>query len=199
MWGMTIRHRLPTILVAGAASALLAACGGSGGNGGGGGGQSDDSKQLAFAACLRKAGIDAPDPERGPNGEVRSQIRIPKGFSPERIDQIQKDCMRKSGWSPKPPSKEEQARFFDQALKFARCMRAHGVDMPDPKASAGGIVVQKRGSGGGPATNGPNIDSPAFKRAQQACQSLMPGPKGRKGGPSLSTGGGAGVTSSGKP
>jgi hypothetical protein len=192
---MTSTLRLPTILLAGAASALLAACGGSGGNDGVGA-RPDDSSELAFAACLRKAGIDAPDPQRGPNGELAQRVRVPNGISPARMQRIQKDCQRKSGFHPKPPSKEEQARFFDQALKFAKCMRAHGVDVPDPKPANGGIVINK----GGPGTaRGPDPESPAFKRAQQACQSLMPGPRGGKGGPSLSTSGVAGATSSGKP
>jgi hypothetical protein len=193
---MTTRHRLPTVLVLGVAG-LLAACGGSGGNGGSAN-RPDDSKQLAFAACLRKAGIDAPDPQHGPNGEVRQSIRVPKGISPKRMQQIQKDCQRQSGFSPKPPSKEEQARFRDAALKFARCMRAHGVDVPDPQPGSGGINIQKRGSGNGPGTAhvAPDLSSPAFKRAQEACQSLMPG---GKGGMRLdSVGGGPGVGSASK-
>ncbi|HEX6712226.1 MAG TPA: hypothetical protein VF066_02535 [Thermoleophilaceae bacterium] len=184
---MTISHAFPTVLAAAAASIVLAACGGSGsGSGDPGAGQSDDSKELAFAACLRKAGIDAPDPERGPNGEMRQRIGVPRGISPKRMGKIQKDCQKKSGFAPKPPSKAEQARFRDAALKFARCMRAHGVNIPDPQPGGGGIVIGKP-SGNGKA--GPNPDSPAFQRAQEACQSLMPGLKGKSGGPSLSTGG----------
>jgi hypothetical protein len=185
MAGMTKRHALPTLLAATAASVLLAACGGSGSAGGNGGGKSDDSKQLAFAACLRKAGIDAPDPTHGPNGELRQQIKVPKGISPQRMQQIQKDCQRKSGFSPKPPSKAEQARFRDAALKFARCMRAHGVDVPDPQPGGAGLLVQKRTGGG--SSSGPSVDTPAFKRAQEACRSLLPGPKGKDGGPGLTS------------
>ena len=178
MGAMTIRHGLPTVLIVGVAG-VLAACGGSGGNGGSGKG-SDDSKQLAFAACLRKAGIDAPDPQHDANGGLRQEIRVPRGISPKRMQQIQKDCQRKSGFSPKPPSKADQARFRDAALKFARCMRAHGVDVPDPQPGSGGIMLQKRagGSGSGTAHVAPDVSSPAFKRAQEACQSLMPGGKG---------------------
>jgi hypothetical protein len=181
---MTISAGIPTVVAALAATALIAACGGSGSSGGGSGG-ADDSKELAFAACLRKAGIDAPDPKRGPNGELSQRIGIPKGISPQRMQQIQKDCQRKSGFKPKAPSKAEQARFRDAALKFARCMRAHGIDIPDPQAGGGGIMIQK----GPGAQGGPDPRSPAFKRAELACRSLLPGPKGEAGGPSLSTGG----------
>lgn len=51
-------------------------------------------------------------------------------------------------------------------LTYARCMRAHGVpNFPDPRA-AGGLVVP----------NDINTDSPAFKRAQQACGHLTRSP-----------------------
>jgi hypothetical protein len=55
-------------------------------------------------------------------------------------------------------------------LNFARCMRQHGINMPDPKPG-GGIEIK-----GGPG--GVNPDSPTFKAAQQACQQYEP--KGSK-------------------
>jgi hypothetical protein len=48
------------------------------------------------------------------------------------------------------------------ALAFARCMRQHGVNIPDPGAS-GGLDLR-----------GFNSDSPKFKAAQQACQQYTP-------------------------
>lgn len=51
-------------------------------------------------------------------------------------------------------------------IKFADCMRAHGVpNFPDP-AAGGGVQIP----------NGVNPQSPAFEAAQGACQKLMPGP-----------------------
>lgn len=51
-------------------------------------------------------------------------------------------------------------------LAYARCMRTHGVpNFPDPRAT-GGLVVP----------NDINTDSPAFKRAQQACGHLAQSP-----------------------
>jgi hypothetical protein len=194
MAGMTISRGFPTALALGAALVMLAACGGSG-SGGDGAGSTDDSKELAFAACLRKAGIDAPDPQRTADGGLRSEVRVPRGISRQRMQRIQQDCMNKSGFHPKPPSKAEQARFLDAALKFARCMRAHGVDVPDPQASGGGISL---GTAGPKGKSGPDPSAPAFRRAQEACQSLMPG---GKGGKFAVSGGskGPGVSSAGKP
>jgi hypothetical protein len=69
-----------------------------------------------------------------------------------------------------PPSPAVTAAF----LKFARCMRSHGVpNFPDP-GSGGGIDISP-GSGLDPA-------SPAFQAAQRQCKKLLPGggPKGTK-------------------
>jgi hypothetical protein len=168
---MTRRHGLPTILATTAAALLLAACGGDSGGDATASGKPDDAKILAFNACMRKAGLDFKDPTPGGGPQ---QVRIPSGISPARLQTIQRDCARKTGGGPKEPSKAEQAKFLDQALKFARCMRAHGVDMPDPQAQGGGIVIRKRSGSGGSGGSGPNPDSPAFQRAQRECQSFMP-------------------------
>jgi hypothetical protein len=68
------------------------------------------------------------------------------------------------------------------ALAFTRCMRQHGIDMPDPKFN-GNQVTQEFSSGRGKV--GP--DDPKFKAAQQACQQLMP--NAGKGGTLTSSGG----------
>ncbi len=62
----------------------------------------------------------------------------------------------------------------EAALKFAKCMRQHGVDVPDPKMGANGTV--EFGIRGNP-------DDPKFKDAQKACQEATGGPFGSGGGP----------------
>ena len=64
----------------------------------------------------------------------------------------------------------DRAKLRDAALKFARCMREHGVDVPDPKFSGGGMTVF-----GGPAGKG-DVPSPTIlRKAQAACQHFMAG------------------------
>ncbi len=59
----------------------------------------------------------------------------------------------------------QDAKLEDAALKHARCMRQHGVDVPDPESGAGGIILP-----GGPASS----SSPAAqKRAQDACAKYL--------------------------
>jgi hypothetical protein len=61
-----------------------------------------------------------------------------------------------------------------QALQFSQCMRAHGVpNFPDPQFNSnGGISLHIS------ANSGIDPNSPIFKAAQQACQSLLPGANG---------------------
>jgi hypothetical protein len=66
-------------------------------------------------------------------------------------------------------SSRSDSRAGDQAagIRFADCMRSHGVpNFPDPSAGGGGIEIP----------SGVNPQSPAFQSAQSACSALMPGP-----------------------
>jgi hypothetical protein len=62
-----------------------------------------------------------------------------------------------------------QDKAFEGALKFSRCMRQHGVDMPDPKRdSNGGISLT-----GPPGGTRAKVGDPKMKAAQSACQKYM--------------------------
>jgi hypothetical protein len=65
-------------------------------------------------------------------------------------------------------------------LKFAACMRAHGVPkFPDPQTGPGGGMLMRIGRDVDPS-------SPQFQAAQKTCQKLAPGafdagpPSGKK-------------------
>jgi hypothetical protein len=61
----------------------------------------------------------------------------------------------------------------EQALAFAKCMREHGVDMPDPQFSGDGNFGIAISSGPDDSSNsgGPPFDpnSQEFKDANEAC------------------------------
>ncbi len=80
-------------------------------------------------------------------------------------------------------SKHEDAQ--EQALEYAECMREHGVDMPDPDFSRGGVSIRIGGEGFDP-------NSQVFKDAQKACGAFF-GPGGGGAGPALA--GSPGATS----
>jgi hypothetical protein len=54
-----------------------------------------------------------------------------------------------------------------RALAYARCLRQHGIDMPDPKFDAQGRMAMQLPAGVGP-------DDPKFKAAEQACKQYAP-------------------------
>jgi hypothetical protein len=58
-------------------------------------------------------------------------------------------------------------RALEGALRFARCMRENGVDVPDPQAGGNGLV--RIGPGPGSGGGGPNPDDPAFRAAEGKC------------------------------
>jgi hypothetical protein len=159
----------------------VAACGGGGGKpsgvaslGGGkatattrAGGGSDREAALAYARCMRQHGIDMPDPTFDAQGHTAQQM--PPGVGPDdpKFKAANQACQQylPGGGAPEKPNPQEQ----QQMVQFARCMRQHGVDMPDPKPG-GGIDAD--------AANGANPDSPKFKAAERACQQYEP--KGNK-------------------
>lgn len=154
------------------AALALAGCGGSGNaaSGGGGGGSSDSGKSqdqmVKYAQCLRKHGIDVQDPKPGQKG-IRITARNRSGGNgramvpTSKMTKAQKACRR---YVPdKVKAANNDPKFKDQMVKFAKCMREHGIDMPDP--SSGGGIKMKRKEG----------DGPQFKKAMKACQDKMPG------------------------
>jgi hypothetical protein len=131
------------------------------------GGGSSDPRQAAlnFARCMRQHGIDVPDPKPGGGIEIKGGGG-PGGVNPDdpKFKAAQQACNKylpNGGQPPKPNPQEQQ-----QMLAFARCMRQHGINIPDPSPN-GGIEIK-----GGPG--GVNPDSPTFKAAQQACQQYEP-------------------------
>jgi hypothetical protein len=124
---------------------------------------------LAFARCMRQHGIDMPDPQMSGNRITQEFKAGPgsKGPDDPKFKAAQQACNKylPNGGQPSKPDPQEQ----QQLLALARCMRQHGINLPDPKPD-GEMVV-------GPKT-GVNPDDPKFKAAQQACQQYEP--KGEK-------------------
>jgi hypothetical protein len=146
------RHRLRVLAAASglAALALLStACGGghsggkeskgadSNGSGTSANGAPTTDQQLKFAQCMRKNGVNIPDPKPG---EDSQGIAIGEnGASPEKIEKAMKVCRDVAGIpAPKPLSPEQK----DKMIKFAACMREHGINMPDPKFDDGAGKAQ---------------------------------------------------------
>jgi hypothetical protein len=118
---------------------------------------------LDFAKCMREHGIDLPDPQVDEQGRVRVRVGGPGGGArpdPKKLDEAQKACgglMGGGGDGPGQIDPEER----DAMVAFARCMREHGIDMPDPTGD--GLVMRRDDDGG------PDPSSEQFQEAEKAC------------------------------
>ena len=135
---------------------------------GGGGGQSKEQGQLAWARCMRQHGADVPDPQISGGSIVQPLPDREQQAGPE-FQAAQQACRQylPNGGQPDPPSAEERQR----AVALARCMRAHGINVPDPQFTADAIIQE------GPT--GVDRNDPRLKAAEQACAQYgqLPPPK----------------------
>jgi hypothetical protein len=123
---------------------------------------------VAFAVCMRSHGLpDYPDPQiSSSGGQVHVKIS-PASLNPNSpaFKSADEACheLLPNGGAPGAAganSAQEQA----QGLKFAVCMRSHGVpNFPDPDHD-----------GAFNLTSGINPQAPRFQRAVQACMNVHP-------------------------
>ena len=118
-------------------------------------------KAIAYAQCMRSHGVPHyPDPDS--QGQF-PEIHLDPGLSKQTAT-----CQHLQPGGP-VMSQAQQQHADSQLLKFAQCMRAHGVpDFPDPTVGSSGVGFNTAGI---PTT------SPQFLSAQRACQSLANGAK----------------------
>jgi hypothetical protein len=122
------------------------------------GGGYDLRQALVFTRCMRQHGYDMPDPQIEGNN-VGLQLPNYEGQRAPKFQAAWQACRRyaPNGGQPERPSAEER----QQALAFARCMRQHGINMPDPRITADDVDQQ-----GSP---GMRKDDPRLRAAEQAC------------------------------
>ena len=149
---------------------------------------SPEDAMLKFAQCMRAHGVKVKDPK--PNQPFAISSRHRPGEKNNPFDKAQKACGQylQQGGNQGPKA---DPKALDQMIKYAQCMRAHGMNMPDPKPNGGGLtLMMPKGSAG------------KAKAAQKACQSLLPGAgkmdsSNGDSGPHLSGGPVGGLTSGG--
>jgi hypothetical protein len=129
-------------------------------------GNSQDKLQAArnWARCMRQHGINLPDPQLTGDG-IGQVLGSPEEANSPKFKAAEEACRQYQlgDDQSRPPSAEER----QQALAFARCMRQHGIDMPDPKITANGIEEQ-------PPTGADRDDKPKLRAALQACERAVP-------------------------
>ncbi|MET0493277.1 MAG: hypothetical protein ABW000_09135 [Actinoplanes sp.] len=93
-----------------------------------------EKKLNDYLECLRKQGADVPDATVDENGQV-SFGQPPAGFDRDAFTKAQKVCGDLPDGLTTAFDNMDQSQVQDTALKFAQCMRAEGVDVPDPDMS----------------------------------------------------------------
>jgi hypothetical protein len=121
---------------------------------------SREAEALQYAACMRSHGVpDFPDPTVQ-NGSVGFSITAGDGVdqnSPQ-YQSARQACLSLRGGGTADSGSGNLAK----ELKFAQCMRSHGVpDFPDPNKN-----------GGFSGTSTVNPSSPTFQNAQSTCMQL---------------------------
>jgi hypothetical protein len=134
---------------------------GSGDDGSSGAGEQDRQEaELEYAKCMREHGVDFPDPVNG-----RFEFRGGPGDQ-EKMEEAQEACRDiLEAVAPPPMDEEQQAELREAALLFARCMREHGIDMPDPEFQEDGGMLQQMPEGA--------EDDPKLEEALEACQPIL--------------------------
>ena len=148
------------LMVAGAAVLLAAGCGG-----GHPSGSSHAASAVAFAGCMRSNGV-AKYPDPCSNGTLLKESPAQLGVSSARFQSAQGACrhLLPNGGAAPTPAQVQHASAL--SLRFAQCVRAHGVPgFPDPDST--GRIPD-------PASVGIDQGSPKFEAANQACASYRP-------------------------
>jgi hypothetical protein len=147
---------------------------------------------LAYSECMRSHGVPSfPDPNA--QGAIQitggSSNGTSSGLDPNSaaFQNAQKACQSKQ---PKP-TQAQQAQALQNALKQAKCMRAHGIkDFPDPQSSSGRVSISINGSAGSDL----NPNDPLFQAAQKVCMPNAPKPPVGAGKTSTGAGSGSGFS-----
>jgi hypothetical protein len=199
------RRAVLSCLLAGVAAIGVSACGSSSSSSG-----SDPSSgtpvsssssayqaRLNYAKCMRSHGVNVPDPSAnggpaagaaggaggGGGGGGFQTLRNNPNFKTASTACAQYRS-KAFGFANITPA--QRAQFQQDAVKFAECMRAHSINIPDPSSNgAGGFGIFR-------SIPSSERDSPQFKTAITACASDLPTRRGGgAGGPGGGPGGGA--------
>lgn len=190
------RRPLVAVLLAILAAIAISACGSSSssttstslaaaGTGVASGSTARYQARLNLAKCLRSHGLNVPDPSPGGGpGGGGGLFRTIRSYPQAQVQAAMKACQQylRGSFAFGNANPAQVAQFRQQFVKFAECMRSHGIDIPDPTTGSGGFGFRR-------AFGNVDRNSPAFQSALQACQSLRP----RFGGGGGAFGGGSGA------
>ena len=107
--------------------------------------------------------VNYPDPDS--SGVTPKESSQQLGVTPAKFQSAQNSCRHLLPNGGNGPDQAEIQQVAAQGLRFAQCMRTHGVALPDPDSS--GRIPD-------PASEGINQGSPQFEAANHACGKYRP-------------------------
>ncbi len=158
-------RRAPGVLRASALVALLGCIGllaaGCGGSSAPIAQQQEVSSYVAYAACLSRHGVDVQAVRTG-GLSWEAGPGVPGPGSPPAVT-AERDCksLLPAGGLQRAPTAAQKEENLVLMLRWAKCIRAHGVpNFPDPTSQ--GLRISP--------SSGIDLNAPAFLTAQKACQ-----------------------------
>jgi hypothetical protein len=95
----------------------------------------DQDKMREFTKCMREHGVDMPEPD----AEGRIAMRASGQGEADKNNAAQEACKNLMPNGGKPPKLSPED--LDKARAQAKCMREHGIDMPDPNPDEPGMTI----------------------------------------------------------
>ncbi len=113
-----------------------------------------------FTQCMREHGIDMPDPSSGSGGVIEIEGDADGFMLDDVFEEASAACdpILEAAFGEFELSPEQEAEMMDQELALARCMRAEGIDWPDPSGD-GNVMIEL----------GADIDPEAVNAALDKC------------------------------
>jgi hypothetical protein len=154
--------------------------------------------RLNLAKCFRAHGINVPDPSTGGGPAGGGGVfRTLRNYPQAQTQAARQACSQyfAQAFPQLNLTPAQRAQTQQQLVKFAECMRSHGVNVPDPTFnSTGGFGLRQ-------LFGSVDRNSPAFQAGLKACQSLRPrfGRGGGGGGDGAGGGPGGGPPAGGTP
>jgi hypothetical protein len=126
------------------------------------------AQAVAYAQCMRSHGVpEYPEPDSsGQLQKIGSGQQV--GVSDAQLTTATNACQSLWPYQALTPAQQQQQLTDD--VKFAQCMRSHGVPtLPDPVATDGKVEFVISTS-----RTGINLNSPQILAKAQACQHVLP-------------------------
>lgn len=145
------------LLAIAALSLTLAACGG-GSSSTSTQSASDrrEAAQLKFTTCMRRQGVDLPDPGSG------GSAGPPANIDQSKLQAASQACSASLRGAVGNISSADRQKFTDSLTRFTACLRGKGLNVSDPDPSGAG--------GPGSFLQGIDPTDPTTRAAMTACQ-----------------------------